>query len=101
MDARIQEMIDHHEINRIAGRYVDKFVREDWLIRDRLTIRDWSISHKLEADPLSEQGIVDGNIGPGDASYRALGHEYGGWRPPFLPSSNPSPASEQNGVGSR
>lgn len=90
-------------VNHIAGRYVDKFAREDagWLIKDRLTIRDWSISHRLEADPLSQQGIVNGDIGPGDPSYRALGHEYGGWRPPFLPSSNPSSASEQKEVGSR
>lgn len=67
-------------VNHIAGRYVDKFVRDDgqWLIKDRLTIRDWSITHRVEADPLSQQGIVDGGLGPGDASYRALGHEYGG-----------------------
>lgn len=67
-------------VNQIAGRYIDKLVREDqhWLIRDRLTIRDWSASYRIEADPLAQQGIVNGALGPCDPSYPALGHEYGG-----------------------
>lgn len=90
-------------LNHIAGRYVDKLTREAgrWLIKDRLTIRDWSISHKIETDPLSQQGIVNGELGPRDPSYGMLGQEYGEFL--GLPSgSETSPLSSGNhGVETR
>lgn len=67
-------------INQVAGRYVDQLVREggQWLIKNRLTLRDWSITHRVEQNLLAQAGFEEAGQGPLDPSYSALGHEFQG-----------------------
>ena len=67
-------------VNLIGGRYVDRLVRENgqWVIKDRLTLRDWSITHRVEQNLPAEAGLVEGRQGPLDPSYAALDHEFPG-----------------------
>jgi hypothetical protein len=67
-------------VNHIAGRYVDQLVREDgrWRIKRRLTLRDWSITHRVEQDLLAASGIVEGAQGADDPSYAALSQPFTG-----------------------
>jgi len=67
-------------LNQLGGRYVDKLVRESgvWRIKDRMCIREWSISHAKERDWLAGRGFEETRRGPDDHSYRALGLAHSG-----------------------
>jgi hypothetical protein len=67
-------------LNQLGGRYVDTLVREGgkWLIRKRVCIREWSISHPLEHDWLAGRGFEETRRGPADGSYEALGLTHSG-----------------------
>lgn len=67
-------------VNHVAGRYVDQLVREQgqWLIKKRLTLRDWSVTHRVEQNLLAQAGLVEGGQGPFDPSYSALDHDFQG-----------------------
>jgi hypothetical protein len=67
-------------LNQLGGRYVDRLVREDglWRIKERICVREWSISHPLERDWLAGRGFVETRRGPEDHSYRALGLAHSG-----------------------
>ena len=62
-------------LNQLGGRYVDTLAREDerWLIRKRICVREWSISHPIERDWLAGRGFVDTARGQDDVSNAALG----------------------------
>ena len=68
-------------INQIAGRYVDRLERQDgsWKIRERITVREWSISLPVDRDWLAGHDFVMGQRSGSDASYAALGIEHGGY----------------------
>jgi hypothetical protein len=67
-------------LNQLGGRYVDRLVREggQWRIKDRMCIREWSISHSTERDWLANRGFEETRRGGEDHSYRALGLEHSG-----------------------
>jgi hypothetical protein len=67
-------------LNQLGGRYVDTLVREGgvWRIKDRLCIREWSISHAQERDWLAGRGFEQTRRGQDDPSYRALGLTHSG-----------------------
>ncbi len=81
------------EVHHLGGRYVDHLVREDgkWLIKERLTVRDWSIGHKVERDYFREMDFIPGTTDGSDVSFRALGVVHSGG---FGPSA-PSPAERR------
>ncbi|MEO6092002.1 MAG: nuclear transport factor 2 family protein [Novosphingobium sp.] len=62
-------------LNQLGGRYVDTLVREGggWLIKTRVCIREWSISHPVERDWLAGKGFVETMRGQADISNEALG----------------------------
>ncbi|MBW8753918.1 MAG: nuclear transport factor 2 family protein [Sphingomonadales bacterium] len=67
-------------LNQLGGRYVDKLVREGsgWRIKDRLCIREWSISQPIERDWLAGRGFEETRRGAEDHSYAALGLTHSG-----------------------
>lgn len=77
-------------INHIAGRYVDTFCRENgqWRIRQRICVRDWSITHPLAHDWLAGAGFVDGRFGHADPSCEVLGMPHSG--NPWLAAGRPA-----------
>jgi hypothetical protein len=76
------------EVHHLGGRYVDHLVREDgrWLIKERLTVRDWSIGHKVERDYFREMNFIPGTTDGSDVSFRALGLVHSGGFGPSAPS---------------
>ena len=70
-------------INQIAGRYVDRFERQDgqWKIKRRICVREWSISSPVDRDWLSGHDFVMGQRSGSDAAYVALGIEHLGFPP--------------------
>lgn len=66
--------------NQLGGRYVDTLVRENgqWRIKDRMCIREWSISHPTERDWLAGRGFEETRRGGEDRSYGALGLSHSG-----------------------
>jgi hypothetical protein len=67
-------------LNQLGGRYADKLVREQgqWRIKERICIREWSISHPVERDWLAGAGFVQAARGNEDPSYRMLGGTHSG-----------------------
>jgi len=68
------------ELNQLGGRYVDTLERVEgqWLIKKRICIREWSISHPIEKDFLNGAGFVDTARGQVDPSYEALRQRHEG-----------------------
>lgn len=62
-------------LNQLGGRYVDTLLREDgkWLIKTRICVREWSISHPVERDWLAGKGFVETGRGQADISNEVLG----------------------------
>lgn len=62
-------------LNQLGGRYVDDLVRrgDGWKIKQRICVREWSISYPVECDWLANGGFVQSQRGQGDDSYRVLG----------------------------
>jgi hypothetical protein len=69
-----------HLLNFIGGRYVDWLEKEDgqWKIKKRVCVKDWSYTHLVEQDVLSERPWVLGEQSGADASYAALGLRHAG-----------------------
>lgn len=69
-----------NSVNQLGGRYVDRLVRENgqWRIKDRVCVREWSISHPMERDWLAGRGFVEGQRTQDDRSYAVLGHTHSG-----------------------
>ncbi len=67
-------------LNQLGGRYVDTLVREDgkWLIKQRLCLREWSISRPIDSDWLGTAGFIETRRGQADESYAALGLTHSG-----------------------
>lgn len=67
-------------LNQLGGRYVDRLVREEgqWLIKERICVREWSISHPIEQDFLAGRGFEETRRDAEDHSYRALGLVHSG-----------------------
>ncbi len=67
-------------LHQLGGRYVDRLVRQEdgWKIRDRICVRDWSISHPIAADWLEQAGFVAGRTDGADPVFAALGLTHGG-----------------------
>ena len=61
-------------LNQLGGRYVDTFERIDgkWLVKKRICVREWSISHPINHDFLARAGFVETARGAADVSYEAL-----------------------------
>lgn len=61
-------------LNQMGGRYVDRLVREDgaWKIKDRICVRDWSISLPVEEDWLKNHDFIQGERSRSDASYQVV-----------------------------
>lgn len=68
------------KLNQLGGRYVDKLVREggEWRIKERICVREWSISQPIEADFLAGRGFEPTRRGQQDHSYAALGLTHSG-----------------------
>jgi len=68
------------ELNQLGGRYVDTLERADgkWLIKKRICVREWSISHPISKDFLRGAGFVDSARGQVDVSYEALCQKHEG-----------------------
>jgi len=62
-------------LNQLGGRYVDTIEREDgkWRIKERLCVREWSISHPIESDWLEGAGFIETRRGAADVSWKVLG----------------------------
>lgn len=62
------------ELNQLGGRYVDTLKRVDgkWLIKKRICVREWSITHPVHKDFLDGAGFVETARGQADGSYEAL-----------------------------
>jgi hypothetical protein len=67
-------------LNQLGGRYVDTLRREDgkWLIKKRLCVREWSITHPITVDWLAGAGFIETRRGPKDVSYETLDVTYSG-----------------------
>ncbi len=76
------------EVHHLGGRYVDALIRENgqWRIKDRLTVRDWSIGHKVERDYFRDMGFIPGVTNGSDVSFRVLGLVHSGGFGPEAPS---------------
>ena len=76
------------EVHHLGGRYVDTLIREhgQWRIKDRLTVRDWSVGHKVERDYFREMNFIPGVTNGTDVSFRALGLVHSGGFGPEAPS---------------
>ena len=71
---------DGDVLHQLGGRYVDKLVRIDgaWRIRERICVREWSISQPIAADWLAGAGFVASAHGPTDPAYAALSIHHNG-----------------------
>jgi hypothetical protein len=60
---------------QMGGRYVDTLHRVDegWKIKHRTCVRDWSITHRIEADWLENNPFVEGQRSGADPSFAVLG----------------------------
>lgn len=67
-------------LNQLGGRYVDRLVREggEWRIKERICVREWSISHPTTRDWLAGRGFEETRRGGEDRSYAALGLAHSG-----------------------
>jgi hypothetical protein len=79
-----QEVVD-----LMGGRFVDKLVREfgQWKVKDRVVVRDWSISLDAEKDWLEEMDFVEGQLSQHDPSYAVLGLLHPGLPPGAPPAA--------------
>jgi len=61
-------------LHQLGGRYVDQLERsgDSWLVKQRICVREWSISHPIAADWLTQAGFVGPALGPTDPAYAAL-----------------------------
>lgn len=68
-------------INQIAGRYVDKLERRNgkWKIKDRICVKEWSISLPVARDWLANADFVRGQRSGHDPSYAVLGIQHLGY----------------------
>jgi hypothetical protein len=64
----------------LGGRYVDELVRIDgqWKVEKRLTVRDWSIAHPIESDPMGTIGFIEGQTNGSDPSFATLRFTHSG-----------------------
>jgi len=69
--------------NQLGGRFVDKLQREDgrWRIKNRVVLRDWTISIPIEIEWTSANTLTPGQRSNADPSFAALGLVHGGRKP--------------------
>lgn len=74
-------------LNELGGRFVDTLRREDgrWKIRNRVVVRDWTISLPIETDWPDPHALTPGCRSNDDPSYPALGTVHSG--PPSMVAS--------------
>ncbi len=67
-------------VNLMGGRYVDRLIRENgqWKVKERICVRDWSISLEATRDWLKPMNFVQGQVSGDDPSYPVLGLEHPG-----------------------
>lgn len=60
--------------HQLGGRFVDRLVREEgkWRIKERVVIRDWSLSTPVEEDYFAAAQLRDGFRSSADHSYAVL-----------------------------
>jgi hypothetical protein len=60
--------------NQLGGRYVDRLERREgrWKVKERITVRDWSVSLKVEHDIFALQELTPGQRSAQDPSYAVL-----------------------------
>ncbi len=65
---------------QLAGRYVDQLVREDgmWKIKNRVCVRDWSVTLPITADWMTGMGFVEAQRSGEDPSFAVLGVKHSG-----------------------
>ncbi|VWX48276.1 nuclear transport factor 2 family protein [Novosphingobium sp. 9U] len=71
---------DVENLNVIGGRYVDTLrrVEDEWFVKRRLCVRDWSINQPIAEDWLLGHGHVQGHRSQDDPSYAVLGLTHSG-----------------------
>jgi len=67
-------------VNLMGGRYVDALRRTagQWMISNRICVRDWSISLDVDKDWLANTNFVQGQTSGEDPSYAVLGLKHPG-----------------------
>ncbi len=67
-------------VNLMGGRYVDTLRRTagQWMISNRICVRDWSISLDVDKDWLANTNFVQGQTSGEDPSYAVLGLKHPG-----------------------
>lgn len=65
--------------NQLGGRFLDRLVREDgrWRIKERVVVRDWSLTAPAEEDWFAAAKLRDGFRSNQDHSYAVLGRTHG------------------------
>ncbi len=66
-------------VNQLGGRFVDKLVRTEdgWKIKNRVVLRDWTISLPLDRDWVMATNLKSGQRSNADHSYGALNRVHG------------------------
>ena len=66
--------------NQLGGRYVDRFERRHgtWKIKDRVTVRDGSVSLKVEDDVFALAQLTSGQRSARDSTSKVLGWMHSG-----------------------
>lgn len=77
--ARMVEEDGRTVVNQLGGRFVDKLVRTEdgWKIKNRIVLRDWTISLPLDKDWVTATSLKPGQRSNADQSYAVLGRVHG------------------------
>jgi hypothetical protein len=68
----VRKAQDGEYLDRFGGRYLDELVKRDgeWQIMDRVVVRDWSATDKIEGAHYSADDFVNGRRSREDLAYR-------------------------------
>jgi hypothetical protein len=77
--ARMVEEDGTTVVNQLGGRFVDKLVRTEdgWKIKNRVVLRDWTISLPLDKDWVTATSLKPGQRSNADQSYGVLRRVHG------------------------
>lgn len=66
---------DETSLTQLGGRYVDTLERDgdEWRIKERLCVRDWSTSGTIDPGYLADSGFIEGVRDASDVSWSRLG----------------------------
>lgn len=73
---------DQETLTLLGGRYIDTLhrVQDNWRIKKRVCVRDWSRTLDIKDDRLKHDNFVAGALSDQDPSYGALGFTHPGLR---------------------